>query len=80
VVDPERVRGALFALRLLTGGTLILLAYTEKLARPELSLAFLDRYPAFNLLQLLGGTSASRSATSPSSGSPPASRSCSGCC
>jgi hypothetical protein len=55
-VDPERVRGALFALRLLTGGTLILLAYTEKLARPELSLAFLDRYPAFNLLQLLGGT------------------------
>jgi hypothetical protein len=56
VVDPERVRGALFALRLLTGGTLILLAYTEKLARPELSLAFLDRYPAFNLLQLLGGT------------------------
>jgi hypothetical protein len=56
VVAPEQVRGALFALRLLTGSTLVLLAYTEKLARPELSLAFLDRYPAFNLLQLLGGT------------------------
>jgi hypothetical protein len=56
VIDPEQVRGALFALRLLTGGTLVLLAYTEKLARPELSLAFLDRYPAFNLLQVVGGT------------------------
>jgi hypothetical protein len=54
VVDPERVRAALFALRALVGGTLILLAYTEKLARPELSLEFLDRYPAFNILQLVG--------------------------
>ena len=55
LIDPERVRGAVFALRVLTGGTLILLAYTEKLARPELSLEFLDRYPAFNILQLVGG-------------------------
>lgn len=54
VVDPERVRVALFALRGLVGATLILLAYTEKLARPELSLEFLDRFPAFNVLQLLG--------------------------
>jgi len=54
VVDPERVRMALFALRSLVGATLILLAYTEKLARPELSLEFLDRFPAFNVLQLLG--------------------------
>lgn len=54
VVDPERVRSALLALRVLVGGTLILLAYTEKLARPELSLEFLDRYPAFNILQLVG--------------------------
>jgi hypothetical protein len=54
-VDPERVRVALFWLRLLTGTALILLAYTEKLARPELSLAFLDRYPAFNILQVVGG-------------------------
>jgi len=55
VVDPERVRTALFALRVIVGGTLILLAYTEKLARPELSLEFLDRYPAFNILQVVGG-------------------------
>jgi hypothetical protein len=54
LVDPERVRTALFALRVLVGGTLILLAYTEKLARPELSLEFLDRYPAFNILQVVG--------------------------
>ena len=54
-VDPERVRAALFGLRLLTGSALIILAFTEKLARPELSLEFLDRYPAFNVLQLLGG-------------------------
>lgn len=54
LVDPERVRTALFALRALVGATLILLAYTEKLARPELSLEFLDRFPAFNVLQLLG--------------------------
>ncbi len=53
-IDPERVRAALFGLRLLTGGALIILAFTEKLARPELSLEFLDRYPAFNVLQLLG--------------------------
>ncbi|MCC5948051.1 MAG: hypothetical protein JJT89_06305 [Nitriliruptoraceae bacterium] len=54
VIDPERVRAALFGLRVLVGGTLILLAYTEKLARPELTLEFLDRYPAFNILQALG--------------------------
>jgi len=53
-VDPERVRIALFGLRILTGLALIILAFTEKLARPELSLEFLDRYPAFNVLQLLG--------------------------
>lgn len=54
-VDPERVRTALFGLRVLTGLALIILAFTEKLARPELSLEFLDRYPAFNVLQLAGG-------------------------
>ncbi len=54
-VDPERVRTALLGLRVLTGLALIILAFTEKLARPELSLEFLDRYPAFNVLQLAGG-------------------------
>ena len=38
----------------MVGGSLILLAFTEKLARPDLALAFLDRFPAFNLLQTMG--------------------------
>ncbi len=54
-VDPERIRPALLVLRTIVGATLVLLAYTEKLARPELTLEFLDRFPAFNVLQLLGG-------------------------
>jgi hypothetical protein len=53
-IDPKIVGPANSWLRVLTGGSLIVLAFTEKLARPELALAFLDRYPAFNLLQTLG--------------------------
>ncbi|MEX0985282.1 MAG: hypothetical protein WD096_09580, partial [Actinomycetota bacterium] len=52
--DPAEASTATLALRALTGGSLILLAFTEKLARPDLALAFLDRYPAFNLLETLG--------------------------
>lgn len=48
------VEQALLAMRLLVGGSLIVLAFTEKLARPELALAFLDQYPAFNILQAVG--------------------------
>lgn len=51
---PERVEVAVAWLRTLTGGALILLAFTEKFARPELALEFLDRFPAFNVLQTLG--------------------------
>jgi hypothetical protein len=51
---PERVRVPLFALRLAVGGALIILAFTEKLARPDLALVLLDRYPAFNVLQAFG--------------------------
>ena len=36
------------------GARSIVLAVTEKLARPELALAFLDRFPAFNLLDTIG--------------------------
>lgn len=50
----ERVARALFTLRVMVGGSLIVLAFTEKLARPDLALAFLDRFPAFNILQALG--------------------------
>jgi hypothetical protein len=53
-IDPARVRDAVLGLRVLVGLALIVLAYTEKLARPDLSLDFLDSYPAFNILQLVG--------------------------
>ena len=53
-VNGERVAPALLALRLLVGGSLMVLAFTEKLARPELALEFLDRFPAFNILQTVG--------------------------
>jgi len=52
--DPERLAAALLGLRFLVGGALVVLAFTEKLARPELAIAFLDRYPAFNILRALG--------------------------
>lgn len=45
---------ALLGLRVLVGGALVVLAFTEKLARPDLALAFLDRYPFFNILQVAG--------------------------
>lgn len=51
VADVAR---ALLGLRLLVGGALVVLAFTEKLARPDLALAFLDRYPFFNVLGAVG--------------------------
>jgi hypothetical protein len=51
---PDRVRMPLFTLRLAAGGALIILAFTEKLARPGLALALLDRFPAFNVLDAVG--------------------------
>jgi hypothetical protein len=52
--SPQPVAAALLALRLMVGGSLVILAFTEKLARPQLAMAFLDRYPFFNLLRLVG--------------------------
>jgi uncharacterized membrane protein YphA (DoxX/SURF4 family) len=52
--SPGRVAPALLALRLAAGGALVTLAFTEKLARPDLALRFLEDYPAFNVLQALG--------------------------
>jgi hypothetical protein len=52
--EPDRVARATFALRALVGGALIVLAFTEKLINPQLALAFLDRFPAFNLAKTLG--------------------------
>jgi uncharacterized membrane protein YphA (DoxX/SURF4 family) len=53
-VDPQQVAVALLGLRVLVGTALVVVAFTEKLARPQLSLAFLDAYPAFNIMQALG--------------------------
>lgn len=52
--EPDRLARALVALRLMVGGSLVVLAFTEKLARPELALVFLDHFPAFNILQTMG--------------------------
>jgi hypothetical protein len=52
--DAARLAPALLSLRLLVGGALAVLAFTEKLARPELARAFLDSYPAFNILRAVG--------------------------
>jgi hypothetical protein len=51
---PEDLRRPLLALRLAAGGALVILAFTEKLARPDLALAFLGEYPAFNILREMG--------------------------
>ncbi len=51
---PADVGRAAFGLRLLVGGSLVVLAFSEKLARPELALAFLDRYPFFDVLRAVG--------------------------
>ncbi len=52
--DPRSLMRGLFALRILVGASLVVLAFTEKLARPALGLAFLEAYPAFNILQGIG--------------------------
>jgi hypothetical protein len=50
----ERVRASLLALRLMVGGALIVLAFTEKLARPDLAIEFLAKFPAFNIFHAVG--------------------------
>jgi hypothetical protein len=53
-LDRRRVAAALLSLRLLVGSALVVLAFTEKLARPRLARAFLERFPAFNILNAVG--------------------------
>ncbi|MEX2457591.1 MAG: hypothetical protein WD770_01240 [Actinomycetota bacterium] len=52
--DDRRVLWAAFYLRVMVGGSLIVLAFSEKLANPDLALGFLDRYPALNLFDAVG--------------------------
>jgi hypothetical protein len=55
-VDPldPRLPAALLGLRLLVGAALVVLAFTEKLIRPDLALAFLTDFPAFNIFHAVG--------------------------
>jgi hypothetical protein len=53
-LDLRRLRPALFGLRLLAGSALIVVAFTEKLARPGLTLHFLADHPHFNVARLMG--------------------------
>jgi hypothetical protein len=50
----DRVASALLPLRVMVGGALVVLAFSEKLARPGLALVFLDKFPAFNILRSVG--------------------------
>jgi hypothetical protein len=52
--DTAVVAPAVLLLRVLVGGSLVVLAFSEKLARHDLALVFLERFPAFNLLRTLG--------------------------
>ena len=47
---------ALTILRLLTGWSIVVLAFTEKLLNPDLGVAFLRDYPHFNIAHALGVT------------------------
>jgi uncharacterized membrane protein YphA (DoxX/SURF4 family) len=45
---------ALPAARILTGASILWLAFSEKLLNPDLALAFLNEYPSFNFMQWAG--------------------------
>jgi hypothetical protein len=53
-LDLRRLEPALFGMRLLVGSALIVVAVTEKLARPGMTLQFLAEHPHFNIAQLIG--------------------------
>jgi hypothetical protein len=53
-LDLRLLRPALFGMRLLVGAALIVVAFTEKLARPGMTLHFLADHPHFNVARLVG--------------------------
>jgi hypothetical protein len=53
-VAPGVEIAAIYCLRVLLGAALIVLAFSEKLANPELARQFLDDYPAFNIFEAGG--------------------------
>jgi hypothetical protein len=54
VEDETNLAQSILVLRSMSGAALIVLAFTEKLARPELAREFLEDFPAFNILRTLG--------------------------
>lgn len=48
------LRHALLALRLAAGGALVVLAFSEKLVRPDLALAIIEKFPFLNILRDVG--------------------------
>jgi len=54
VRDPEWGQRALATLRVLSGVAFLFIALGDKIWNPDLGLAFLERYPHFNVFQLAG--------------------------
>jgi len=52
--SPEALARAVWSLRVATGVALIVVAFVEKLAQPDLALEFLAKYPHFNLAAQVG--------------------------
>ena len=52
--SPEAVARAVWALRMAAGTALIVVAFVEKLAQPDLALEFLHHYPQFNVAREVG--------------------------
>jgi hypothetical protein len=52
--SPIELGKAVWSLRVGAGLALIVVAFVEKLANPEMALAFLQSHPAFNIAQLVG--------------------------
>lgn len=52
--DEAALARGVFALRIAVGVALIVVAFAEKLANPELALAFLDQQPNFNVAREIG--------------------------
>jgi hypothetical protein len=52
--SPEAIERAVWALRMAAGAALIVVAFVEKLAQPDLALDFLHHYPQFNVAREVG--------------------------
>lgn len=52
--SADELARALFGLRLLAGGALVVLAFSEKLVRPDLALAVIDEFPFLNVVRQIG--------------------------